>query len=303
MHRRRLGGGPARLKRPSRQVTEYRFARGKEWSALRRWRSRLIGLLAVLGVVFLFGAPLAVMIATSLTPPAEVGSQFWPDQPAWENYQAALTQAPMLRYFMNTMVLVVLNVSAIIVVCPVIAYSLSKLRWRGRGAVLLAVLTTMMLPSQVTLIPVYAMWDKLHLVGTIWPLVIPHFFGYPFYIYMLRQFFLGIPNAYVEAARVDGASEWRILFRIVIPMAKPAIITVALFQFVRTWTDFMAPLIYLQDNSKYTLSVGLYSFVQTHGTDWAPLMAACAMFTVPTFVLFLIGQRYFVEGATVGGLK
>jgi multiple sugar transport system permease protein len=107
----------------------------------------------------------------------------------------------------------------------------------------------------------------------------------------------------VEAARIDGASELRILFSIVVPMAKPAVITVALFQFVTTWTDFMGPLIYLRDNNKYTLSMGLYSFVTSHGTDWAPMMAACTLFTIPTFLLFLVGQRYFVEGATVGGLK
>jgi multiple sugar transport system permease protein len=270
-------------------------------------RSRLLGLAAILGVVALFGAPLAAMVATSLTPPAEVGASFWPEHPTMANYGSALTQVPMMRYFLNTLVLVVFNVGAVLLVCPIVAYSLSKLRWRGRGAVLMAVLATMMLPAQVTLVPLYTMWDKLHLVGTIWPLVIPNFFGVllggPFYIYMLRQFFLGIPTAYVEAARVDGAGELRILFRIVVPMAKAAVVTVGLFQFVGTWTDFMNPLIYLRDNTKYTLSMGLYSFVQSHGTDWAPLMAACALFTVPTFLLFLIGQRYFVEGATVGGLK
>jgi len=161
----------------------------------------------------------------------------------------------------------------------------------------------MMLPPQVSLIPVYLMWNKLGLVGTFWPLIIPLFFGVPFYIYMLRQFFVGIPNEYIEAARMDGASELRILYGIVVPMAKPAMITVALFQFVATWTDFFGPLIYLNDEKLYTLSIGLYNFFSANGTQWAPLMAACSLFTLPTFLLFRIAQRYFVQGAQLSGIK
>jgi len=285
------------------QPTQIARIANREWGSLRRVRGRLLGLLAIVGVVVLFGAPLLVMVMTSLTTPKDVGAALLPPHPTLANYVSVLTTTPMVRYFGNTVFLAVLNVGAIVLVCPLVAYSLSKLRWRGRGVVLIAVLSTMMLPGQVTLVPVYIMWDRLHLVGTYWPLIIPPFFGAPFYIYMLRQFFMAIPTAYIEAARIDGASELRILYRIVVPMAKPAVITVALFQFVGTWTDFLGPLIYLRSERMYTLSMGLYSFVTSHGTDWAPMMAACTLFTIPTFLLFLVGQRYFVEGATVGGLK
>lgn len=284
-------------------ATEHPSVRGRDWHSLRPMRNRLLALIAILGVVGIFGGPLLIMMATSVTPPDEVNAGLVPRAIDLANYAAVLDQVPLLLYLQNSLVLVVFNVAAVVIVCPVVAYALSKLRWRGRGVVLLFVLSTMMLPSQVTLVPVYVLWDRLQLVGTYWPLIIPLFFGVPFYIYMLRQFFLGIPTEYIEAARLDGASEFRILFRIVVPMAKPAMVTVALFQFVATWTDFMGPLIYLRDEQLYTLSTGLYAFFSTHGTDWGPLMAACTMFTVPTFVIFLIGQRYFVEGATLGGLK
>ena len=292
-------------RKTSKQRVELPGVHHKDWNSrsLRSYRTRFLSLAGIVGVLLLFGIPLVVMVATSLTPAREVGASVFPKTLDFSNYGAAFAQAPLLKYFGNTLILVAFNVGATLLTCPIVAYSLSKLRWRGRNLVLLLVLSTMMLPSQVTLVPVYIMWDQLNLVGTFWPLIIPQFFGSSFYIYMLRQFFLGIPMEYIEAARVDGAGEFRILFRIVMPMAKPALITVGLFQFVGTWTDFMGPLIYLRDQNLYTISMGMYSFFSSHGTDWAPLMAACTMFTIPTFVIFLIGQRYFVEGASLGGLK
>ncbi len=275
----------------------------RDWESLRFVRRRLTLLLGALGVVLVFGTPLVVMIATSLTDPSMVGSSLLPGEVHWDNYPEALDQLPLLTYLQNTLLLVAFNVGAVVVVCPLVAYSLAKLRWRGRQATLLGILATMMLPPQVTLVPVYLMWNEIGLVGTFWPLIIPYFFGVPFYIYLLRQFFLAIPTEYIEAARLDGASELRIVYRIVVPMAKPAVITVALFQFVATWTDFFGPLVYLNDERLFTLSMGLYAFFSEHGTQWAPLMAACTMFTLPAFLLFLVGQRYFVEGAQVGGIK
>lgn len=277
--------------------------RATDWDGLRVHRRRLLLLISGLGVALVFGTPLVIMVATSLTDPSMVGTSLIPRELAWGNYPDALDQLPLLRYLQNTLVLVAFNVAAVVVVCPMVAYSLAKLRWRGRQATLMGILATMMLPPQVTLVPVYLLWNELGLIGTFWPLIIPYFFGVPFYIYMLRQFFIGIPTEYIEAARLDGAGELRILYRIVVPMAKPAVITVALFQFVATWTDFFGPLVYLNDERLYTLSMGLYGFFSEHGTQWAPLMAACTMFTLPAFLLFLLGQRYFVEGAQVGGIK
>jgi multiple sugar transport system permease protein len=153
------------------------------------------------------------------------------------------------------------------------------------------------------MIPLYKLWNDVGAVGTYWPLVLPPFFGTAFFIFLLRQFFLGIPDELLEAARIDGAGEFRIYSQIVLPLARPALATVAVFQFMWTWTDFLLPLLYLNDKDKYTLSIGLYSFFSEHGVDWGPLMAACLMFTLPALLIFLVAQRYFIEGISISGLK
>jgi multiple sugar transport system permease protein len=219
------------------------------------------------------------------------------------NYGNAIRAMPFGRYLGNSVLLVVLNVAGTLLTCPLVAYALAKLRWRGRNAAFVVVLATMMLPPQVTMVPVYLIWSKLGLVDTFWPLIVPSFFGTPFFIFMLRQFFRNVPEDLLDAARVDGAGEFRIYWRIVLPLAKPALATVAVFQFVWTWTDFIGPLIYLHDSGKYTLSVGLYSFFSEHGVDWGPLMAACAMFTLPAVAIFMVAQRYFIAGIATSGIK
>jgi multiple sugar transport system permease protein len=165
------------------------------------------------------------------------------------------------------------------------------------------VIGTMMLPPQVTLIPVYLVWNKLGLAGTYVPLIVPSFLGTPFFIFLLRQFLINVPDELLEAARIDGAGEWKIYWRLILPLTRPALITVAVFQFVWTWTDFLGPLIYLNDTSQYTLSIGLYNFFTEHGVAWGPLMAACLMFAAPALVIFVLGQRYFVDGIATTGLK
>lgn len=251
-----------------------------------------------------FMVPLVVMVLTAFKAPSDVfNSHLLPRHWDTSNFLKATRAMPLIRYLGNTALLVIANVAGTLISCPVVAYSLAKLRWRGRTVTLGTVLATMMLPPQVIFIPQYLLWDKIGLVGTFWPLIIPQFFGTPFYIFLLRQFFTGIPDALREAARIDGASELRIYAQIMLPQAKPALATIAVFQFVATWTDFLLPLIYLRDNSMYTLSVGLYNFFGEHGVQWGPLMAACTYFTIPAIVVFVIAQRYFVRGITVTGLK
>jgi multiple sugar transport system permease protein len=184
-----------------------------------------------------------------------------------------------------------------------VAYSLSKLHWRGRNLVFVVMIASMMLPPQVTLVPLYLLWDRFHLTSTYLPLVAPSFLGTPFLIFMLRQFMVRIPDEILEAARIDGASELRIYATIVLPLARSALATIAVFQFVWTWTDFLNPLIYLNDSSQYTLSIGLYNFFSEHGVQWGPLMAASVMFTLPALIIFMLGQRHFVEGIATQGLK
>lgn len=270
----------------------------------RRRAHPLVHHLVLLLICAAFVAPFAVMLTTALRVPGEVfSSRLLPSRLTGANFHAATQAIPLWRYFLNTLLLVVANVGATLLACPLVAYSLAKVRWRGRNALFLLVLATMMLPPQVTLIPVYKMWDAIGAVGTYWPLIAPPFFGTAFFIFLLRQFFVGVPDDLLDAARVDGASEFRIYRSIVLPLARPALATVAVFQFMWTWTDFLLPLLYLDDPSKYTLSVGLFNFFGEHGVDWGPLMAACLMFTLPAVAIFVVAQRYFIEGISASGLK
>lgn len=257
-------------------------------------------------VVAGFAFPFAIMVTTSFKTTGDIfhaPPRFWPTSWTLASFRAAFLQMPFWRYLGNTLLLCGLNVLGTVVACPLVAYSLAKLRWRGRGPLLVLVLATMMLPPQVTLIPIYLIWNDLHAVNTYWPLVVPAFCGTPFLIFMIRQFLISVPDDLLEAARIDGTPELRIYLRVVLPLARPALATAAVFQFVWTWTDFLNPLIYLNDPSKYTLSIGLYNFFSEHGVAWGPLMAACVLFTIPAFLIFLAGQRYFVEGIATRGFK
>lgn len=262
--------------------------------------------LVLLAICAAFALPFVIMLTTALKTPEQIFStppRLLPTAPTFENFGAAVQSMPLGRYLVNTVFLVVANVTGTLLSCPLVAYSLTKIPWRGRMPLLFVVLSTMMLPPQVTMIPVYKLWNDLGAVGTFWPLVVPPFLGTAFFIFLLRQFFAGVPDELVEAARIDGASEFRIYWQIVLPLARPALATVAIFQFMWTWTDFMLPLLYLQDPEKYTLGIGLYAFFGQHGVDWGPLMAACLMFTLPAIAIFMVAQKYFVSGISVTGLK
>jgi multiple sugar transport system permease protein len=185
-----------------------------------------------------------------------------------------------------------------------VAYGLAKLRWRGREAAFLVVLVAMMLPPQVTVIPIYVMWAKLHLVGTLWPLILPNLLGDAFSIFLLRQFFLTIPDEYLDAARVDGCGEFRILTTVVLRLAKPAIAAVALFSFLFCFNDFFGPLLYTGESpDSWTLSVGLAQFRTLHQVQWNLTMAATLIVIAPVVILFFLAQRAFVEGVTLTGVK
>jgi multiple sugar transport system permease protein len=260
----------------------------------------------VLVVVTLFTYPFVQMVLTSLTPPDQILSDSHGTlDHGWtlENFKAALHAMPIARYFANTVFVSAMTVLGTVISCPLVAYSLSKVEWWGSKPLLLVVLATMMLPPQVTMIPVFLIWNRLGLTDGYVPLIMPAFLGTPFLIFMIRQFLMQVPDDLLDAARLDGASEWRIYWSIALPLIRPAVITAGVFQFVWTWTDFLGPLIYLNDESKYTLSVGLYSFFGQHDVAWGPLMAACVMFTVPAVIVFLLAQRYFVAGLNTGALK
>jgi multiple sugar transport system permease protein len=271
--------------------------------AAARWLARRLPLW-LLVAVFVF--PFAVMLTTSFKNPQDIfhaPPRFLPQTWTLANFRAAFAEIPFWRYLGNTLALCALNVLGTLIACPLVAYSLAKIGWRGRTPLLVVVLATMMIPPQVTLIPVYLMWNKIGASNSYLPLFVPAFFGTPFLIFMIRQFLAKVPDDLLAAARIDGASELRIFVSIVLPLARPALATAAVFQFVWTWTDFLNPLVYLNDPHKYTLSIGLYNFFSEHGVSWGPLMAACTMFTLPALLIFIAGQRYFTEGVATTGLK
>ncbi|MBT2495666.1 carbohydrate ABC transporter permease [Microbacterium sp. ISL-59] len=269
---------------------------------MRRVRQQVS--VALLALLFLF--PLLVMLSTAFKTPGDVFSSppsLLPTDWTLDNFAEAFDQIPVWRYLGNTLFVSGMSILGTVISCPLVAYALAKVRWRGSRPLLILVLATMMLPPQVTLIPLFLVWNGLEATNTYLPLIVPAFLGTPFFIFMIRQFLLAVPDELIEAARLDGASEFRTYATIVLPLARPAIVTAAIFQFVWAWTDFLNPLIYLNDESTYTLSIGLYAFFGENDVAWGPLMAACVMFTLPAVVIFLIGQKFFIGGASAGALK
>ena len=254
--------------------------------------------------IFLF--PLYWMATTSLKVLSEVfqaPAVWWPAALQWHNYPDALAMFPFWRYAWNTIEITVPVTIGTTLSSALVAYSFSRLRWPGRDLVFYLVLATLMIPNWVTLVPLYILYNNLGWVNTYKPLIIPSFFGDPFSIFLLRQFFLRQPQELVDAARVDGAAHLRVFLRIILPLARPALAVVALFAFIGSWTDFFNPLIYLSDPDKYTLQLGLYSFFAQHYVNWPGLMAASLVVLMPIAVLFFLTQRTFIEGITFTGLR
>ena len=266
------------------------------------WGARL--LLILVSLTFLL--PFLWMVSTSLKPTELVLAYppvWWPPQPKWDNYVKAVQAVPFFRYFFNTLVYGLGSVVGVLVSCPLVAYSLAKVRWGGRGPLLVLILATMLVPFPVTMVPLYVTFARMGWINTFLPLVVPAFFGNAFFVFLLRQFFLTIPEELSDAARIDGASDVGILTRVILPLSKPVLAVVALFQFLNAWNDFLGPLIYLQDGSKFTLAVGLQMYRGTNYVQWDLLMAASTLVVLPTLVLFFMTQRTFIEGITLTGLK
>jgi multiple sugar transport system permease protein len=260
-------------------------------------------LLIAASIMFL--APFVFITLTALmTNDQALSPRLWPDPFQWSNFADVFHTAPIWRYGLNTMLYAGLATIGVLVSSIPVAYALSRLRWRGRDAVFVFVLVALMLPVQVTIVPVYVLFAKLHLVGSLWPLIIPNFLGDAFSIFLLRQFFLTIPEEYVDAARVDGCGELRILVSVFLRLAKPAIAAVALFSFLYCFNDFFGPLLYTSENSdNWTLSLGLSQFRTVYQVQWNLTMAATLMFMAPVIILFFLAQRAFVEGVTLTGVK
>jgi multiple sugar transport system permease protein len=269
--------------------------------------------LMLLGVSFLL--PFWWMVATSLKPNTAVfhvppllipfqDPAAWPDL-IWSNYPRAFTftRPPFTTFIWNTLVIAFLAVAGTLFSSPMAAYGLSRIRWPGRGILFGLTLSTLFLPAFVTLIPLFLIYRTVGWIGTPLPLIVPHWFGDAFYIFLLRQFFMTIPQELSEAARIDGAGEVRIYTGIILPLAKPALASVALFEFLNRWRDFFGPLIFLTRKETYTISLGLNFYRYEYDTEWGLMMAMSVCVTLPIIILFFFVQRTFIQGITLTGIK
>jgi ABC-type glycerol-3-phosphate transport system permease component len=279
------------------------------WYQRKDIRARLgqavVFLLLLAGAV-LFVTPVIWMFLTAIKNNDLTLFQFsLPSVWHWSNFKDAWQEAPFGTYLRNTVIITVVSVTGNVLISGMVAYAFARLRWPGREFFFVLVLATMLLPTLVLFVPQYILWANLHYVDTWVPLTVPAWFGTAFYIFLLRQFFRGIPIDLTDAARVDGAGEFRIWWQIAMPLARPALAAVAIFAFIGAWEDFFNPLIYLSTESKYTLQLGLEVFEASAGgiPQWNFLMAVGFVIMVPVVILFFIGQRYFIEGVTLTGLK
>jgi ABC-type glycerol-3-phosphate transport system permease component len=275
-------------------------------SRVREQVGAAIGYALAILVALLFLLPLFWMISSSLKPNYQVlefPPRWIPNPITWSNYPEALTYVPFGRYSLNTLFIALMVIIGHVVSCTVVAYAFARLRAPGKNLLFLVLLATMMLPYPVTMIPIYVGFKTLGWVNTFLPLIVPAFFGSPFYIFLMRQFFLTLPPELEDAARVDGANVLQILWYVILPISRPALATVAIFTFQAVWNDFLPPLIYLHEQSKYTVSLGLNFFRSSYDVRWAYLMAASLVTMLPVVIVFFLAQRQFIKGITVTGLK
>jgi ABC-type glycerol-3-phosphate transport system permease component len=265
----------------------------------------LTHLVLLVGVFFMF-IPLAWTLSTSLKSPGEVylfPPTWIPQEILWSNYAKAVTAIPFFLYLWNTVLITALSVLGKVLSITLVAFSFARLRWWGRDFLFLVMLATMMLPPHITLIPQFIMFKWWGWIDTFLPLVVPAFFGGPYLTFLVRQYLLAIPRELDDAARIDGCTDFGLYWRIIMPLAKPAILIVVVFVFNNTWNEFLLPLIYLQSSDLYTLALGLRMFQGEASTSWNLLMAASLLSMLPVIILFVATQRYFIQGVVFTGVK
>lgn len=273
----------------------------------RTWRTSKVfayaGLIAGSIVVLI---PFAWLISTSLKDPGKV----FLDPPQWipnpfrpDNYVKALSVMPFGRYLLNTCKITFSCLILQVLSCSIVAFGFARMRFPGRNALFMMLLATLMLPGQVTMIPVFKIWSWLGLYDTYAPLIVPSAFSSAFFVFLLRQYYMTVPIEMDEAARIDGASTLQVWWKVILPQAKPALATVAIFTFMAHWNDFMGPLIYLSSPDKRTLALALWAFQGQYSTDWHLLMAASTVVMMPLLVLFFVAQKYFIQGVVISGVK
>lgn len=294
-------------------TTDTRAAGGRRLASSARRKPATFYLLrglqyaVMIALSAIFLVPLVWLISTSLKEQGQVFAfpPVWiPDPVRWSNYPEALNRAPLLRWLGNTTFITATTILGNVVASSMVAFGFARLRFPGRGPLFVLLLSTMMLPEVVTLIPRFVLFRSVGWVDTFWPLIVPAFFGGGAYnIFLVRQFYMTIPTDFDEAARIDGASNWMIWWRILVPLSTPVLIAVAIFSFVSHWNDFMHPLIYLFSEDKKTLALGLRAFISPTDASWQISMAASMFLVIPVILIFFFGQRYFIKGVTMTGIS
>ena len=273
--------------------------------AWRRLAASLPKQVVLLVVSVVLGFPLLWMVLTSLktnTQALAVPVVWWPHPFIWANYPQVLSAIPFYRFILNTLMYAAVTIVGVCISSSLVAYGFSRIRWKGRDVVFQVMVSTLLIPFFATLIPLFVMYKRFHMVGWYLPLIVPTFLGSSvFSTFLLRQFFMTIPEALSDAARVDGANEFYIYSRIILPIAKPAMAAVVLFQFIYCWNDYIGPLVYINNQVWYPLSLGLYLILGTYTTNWPWVMAAAAAATAPIVILFFFTQRTFIEGISIQG--
>ena len=263
----------------------------------------------ILFVVLTLGAililfPIAWMICTALKSAPEIAMyppKLLPEKPMFENFIIAWQKAPFTKYTINTLIIVFFTIIGNVFVNSFVSYGFAKVDFAGKNILFTCILATMMIPGFITLVPTYVIFSKLHWVNTYLPLIVPAFFGNAFHIFMMRQFYMTIPIELTEAARIDGAGHFYIWGKLMLPLVKPVMATIALIAFKGAWSDFQGPLLYLSDRNMYTLQLGLQVFKGQGFTEWNYLMAVSFLSMIPILILFFCFQNYFIEGMNVGG--
>lgn len=273
-------------------------------TSVNRQTKKIVSYLLMTAIGIVLITPLLWMVFTSLKPMEEIvryPPTFFPEKIVWQNYLDTITASPFWRYARNTLLITVLVVFGNVLSNSFIAYGFAKLDFPGKKLMFALVLSTMMIPGFVTMIPQYVLFSKIGWVGTYLPLIVPSFFGNAFNIFLMRQFYLSINDELIEAAEIDGANHFYIWSRLMLPLTKPALITIAINSFNAAWNDFLGPLLYIQDQEKYTLQIGLQVFQNQATTQWNYLMAGATLVLIPTILMFFFAQRYFIEGMDLTG--
>ena len=258
---------------------------------------------------FVILVPFAWTISTALKTPQQalkVPPVWIPDPVVWENFLTAWKAKPFATFYSNSLIIAILNILGQILSCSLVAYGFARLRFPGRDALFLVMLGTLMIPFQILIIPRFILFKNLGWLDSLLPLIIPHFFGGAFNVFLLRQYFMSIPLELDDAARIDGCGHWGIFWRIIMPLSKPALGAVMVFEFLNSWDDFLGPLIYLSKEKNYTVALGLAAFRNDYFIEWNLFMAAAALAMAIPLVIFFIAQKYFIEGVQLtgaGGVK